>query len=65
MPVTLNQAGGLTIQLIIVLEVHKLVWVLLAADEAVLVGTLHVLVQLVPIIEALLAEAAQRVALEA
>jgi hypothetical protein len=40
------------------------VWVLLAAQEAVLVGVLHMSIQLVSIVEAFLAELADGVALK-
>jgi hypothetical protein len=43
----------LTLQLSVVLVVHELVGVAPPADEAVLVAALHVLVQLVTVVEAL------------
>lgn len=55
---------ALTLQLLIVPVVHKLAGVGLAAEVAVLVDVLHVTVQVVVVVEALAAKAAQRVALE-
>jgi hypothetical protein len=59
--VTFEQFCTLTLQLRVVLVVHELVGVAPPADEAVLVAALHVLVQLVTIVEALPAKGTQHI----